>query len=278
MSALRPELCSVHTHSTLCDGKSTPAEMAAAAWAAGVRYFGLSGHSHTYCPDDGGGVLPADMAEYRETALRLRREYAGRMEVLLGLEWDSCADVSPEGFDYWIGSVHNLHDRETGKYYIVDWELESLASCCVEMFRGSFPALIGQYYADVAAVAAKKPTILGHFDLICKLNGDGALFDEEDRHYRAAALASLHAADPAATLLEINTGGISRGYRKTPYPAAFLLREWKKMGGKVILTSDSHSTDTVVYGYGQAAALAKAAGFADSVLLTAHGPEICPLV
>ena len=277
MSALKPELCSVHTHSTLCDGKSTPEEMAAAAWAAGVRYFGFSGHSHTFCPDDGGGVLPADMTEYREAVLRLRREYEGRMEILLGLEWESCSDVSPEGFYYWIGSVHNLHDRETGKYYIVDWEMESLARCCVEMFHGSFPALIGQYYADVADVAAKKPTILGHFDLITKLNGDGELFDEDDRHYRAAALASLHAADPTATLLEINTGAMSRGYRTAPYPALFLLKEWHGMGGRIILTSDSHSADTVIFGYDAAAALATAAGFRESVLLTSQGPVICPL-
>ena len=277
MSALKPELCSVHTHSTLCDGKNTPEEMAAAAWAAGVRYFGFSGHSHTFCPDDGGGVLPADMTEYRETVLRLRREYEGRMEILLGLEWETCSDVSSVGFDYWIGSVHNLHDRETGKYYIVDWEMESLAKCCVEMFHGCFPALIGQYYADVAAVAAKKPTILGHFDLITKLNGDGELFDEDDRHYRSMALESLHMADTASTLLEVNTGAMSRGYRKMPYPALFLLKEWKEMGGKIILTSDSHSTDTVIYGYAQAAVLAKAAGFSDCVLLTAHGLKTCPL-
>lgn len=44
---LTPECCSVHTHSVLCDGKGTLAEMAAAAYAAGVRFFGASGHSHT---------------------------------------------------------------------------------------------------------------------------------------------------------------------------------------------------------------------------------------
>ena len=277
MRALTPELCSVHTHSALCDGKHTPEEMAAAACAAGVRYFGFSGHSHTSCPSDAGGVLPSDMTEYRETVLRLRREYEGRMEILLGLEWDSVSDVSPAGFDYWIGSVHHLQNPDTGVYYTVDWKPESLAKCCVELFHGCFPALIGQYYADVAAVAAKKPTILGHFDLITKLNGDGELFDEDDRHYRSAALASLRTVDTAATLLEINTGAVSRGYRKTPYPAIFLLREWKEMGGRIILTSDSHSADTVVYGYADAAELARAAGFGESVLMTARGPEMCLL-
>ena len=102
---MTPKLCSVHNHATLCDGRDTPEAMAAAAFAQGIRYFGLSCHSHTPIPDDEGAVLPADMAAYRDTVLRLRKTYAGRMEVLLGLEWDSQSDVSSSGFDYWIGSV-----------------------------------------------------------------------------------------------------------------------------------------------------------------------------
>ena len=103
---LTPFFCSVHTHSTMCDGKNTLAEMAAAACAAGVKYFGASGHSHTPMPEDEGCVLPADMTAYRAEVLRLREAYAGRMEVLLGIELDNCADVGAEGFDYWIGSAH----------------------------------------------------------------------------------------------------------------------------------------------------------------------------
>ncbi len=60
--------------------------------------------------------------------------------------------------------------------------------------------------------------------------------------YRAAALEALHAADPDATLLEINTGGVARGYRAAPYPALFLLREWRSMGGRSS-SSDAHSKD-----------------------------------
>ena len=133
------------------------------------------------------------------------------------------------------------------------------------------------YFAEVARVAAKRPTILGHIDLVTKLNAGNKFFDEDAPRYRAAALAALHAADPRATLLELNTGAMSRGYRDAPYPALFLLKEWRAMGGRIILTSDSHSADTVVYGYDRSIALAKAAGFDRSVLLTAAGAVECPL-
>ena len=109
-------------------------------------------------------------------------------------------------------------------------------------------------------MADRRPAILGHIDLVTKLNRGNALFDEDDPRCRTAALEALHHTDPDATLLEVNTGAISRGYRDTPYPAVFLLREWRGMGGQIILTADAHSPETVVYGYGQAAELARAAG------------------
>lgn len=274
--SLTPFACSVHTHSTLCDGKNTPEEMAAAAYAAGVKYFGISCHSHTPIPVDEGAVLPADMTAYRAEALRLREEYAGRMEVLLGIEWDSQSDIRPEGFDYWIGSVH--YQRGTNdRYYAADWGEEHFIACRDDLFGGDALAVAEGYFTEAARTAAMKPTVLGHIDLIVKLNAGNKFFDEEAPRYKRAALDALHAADAGETLLEINTGGMARGYRTAPYPALFLLKEWRAMGGEIILTSDAHSADTIVYGYEQAAELAKAAGFGRSVLLTMDGPAACPL-
>ena len=270
---MTPFVCSVHTHATCCDGKNTLEEMAAAAYAAGVQYYGVSCHSHTPIDLDMGYVLPADMTAYREAVLALREEYAGRMEILLGLEWDSQSDITPEGFDYWIGSAH--YQRQGGKAYAADWGEEAFTACRDEAFGGDALAVAEGYFREVARVAAMKPTILGHMDLITKLNAGNRFFDETSPRYEKAALEALHTADPKATLLEINTGGMARGYRDAPYPALFLLREWRRLGGRIILSSDSHSADTILYGYGDALVLAKAAGFDKSTILTLHGPVEC---
>ena len=128
------KFCSVHTHSILCDGKNTIAEMARAAFAAGAVSFGASGHSHTQISWDEGCVLPADPVEYRDEVLRLRKEYRGRMDVLLGIEWDSQSDQPPPDWaDYWIGSVHNVYDEKAGVYHCVDWDENMLEDCCREM-------------------------------------------------------------------------------------------------------------------------------------------------
>ncbi len=273
---LTPPCCSVHNHADLCDGKDSAVAMAEAAFQRNVRYFGLSCHSHTPIPADEGAVLPADMTAYRETVLALRDQYAGRMEVLLGLEWDSQSDISPEGFDYWIGSVH-YQKGANGKYYAADWGEEHFAACRDECFSGDALAVAEGYFREVCQVAARKPTILGHIDLITKLNAGSRFFDESSPRYRAAALEALHTADPLMTLLEINTGGVSRGYRTMPYPAQFLLEEWSAMGGQVIFTSDAHQTRDILFGYDQAAELAKAAGFRTSAILTRQGIRECPL-
>ena len=182
---------------------------------------------------------------------------------------------SPEGFDYWIGSAH--YQRQNGKPYAADWGEEAFTACRDEAFGGDALAVAEGYFREVSRVAAMRPTILGHIDLITKLNAGNRFFDESASRYKHAALEALHAADPKATLLEINTGGMARGYRDAPYPALFLLREWRAMGGRIILTSDSHSADTILYGYDQSAELAKAAGFEASVLLTSAGAVECPL-
>lgn len=276
MSGLSPYLCSVHTHAAFCDGKDSLEDMAAAAYAAGVKYYGVSCHSHTPIDLDVGFVLEADMTAYREAVLRLRQQYAGRMEVLLGLEWDSQSDILPEGFDYWIGSAH-YQKAPNGKCYAADWGEEAFAACRDEAFGGDALAVTEGYFREIEKVAAKKPTILGHIDLITKLNGGNKFFDEDAPRYKAAALHALHSVDPEATVLEINTGGMARGYRNAPYPAMFLLEEWKRMGGRIILTSDAHNASGILYGYDASIALAKSAGFNSCVLLTDTGFSECPL-
>ena len=46
----------------------------------------------------------------------------------------------------------------------------------------------------MAKVAEKKPTILGQFDLIKKINGGNKFFDENDPRYTSAANSALMAA------------------------------------------------------------------------------------
>ena len=105
-----------HTHSTLDDGKSTLAEMAAAAHTMGLTRFGFSGHR--YCPWEEDYCIPQNrVEEYLATARALREKYAGEMEIFVGMELDYYGQ-RPEGLDYAIGSVHGMFCN--GGFYAVD--------------------------------------------------------------------------------------------------------------------------------------------------------------
>ena len=267
--------CTVHCHTNLCDGKNTAAEMAAAAVGKGIKVLGLSGHSHTP-HDDSYCTTVENTAFYRKEIVRLNREYAGKLTILCGLEWDQWSDEDPADWDYIVGSAHYV-TGPSGVIHSVDHNMESLEAA-FEDFGGDGLAMAEAYFAAVAEVAEKRPTVLGHFDLLKKLNRDGRFFDENHPRYRAAALAALEAAAGKVQALEINTGGVARGYRDEFYPAPFLLARWKELGGRVIITADAHNTDGLLYGFEQAAAYARAAGFTETVVLNTAGKmEICPL-
>jgi histidinol-phosphatase (PHP family) len=48
-------------------------------------------------------------------------------------------------------------------------------------------------------------------------------------------------------IFEINTGAISRGYRATPYPSAEIIAYLKQRGAILLLSSDSHSKETLAF-------------------------------
>ena len=107
-----------------------------------------------------------------------------------------------------------------------------------------------------------------------KLNEGNKYFDETSDWYKTLALDALHAIDPKASLLEINTGSKTRS---APYPAKFLLEAWRAMGGRIIITADAHTPDGILAKYQNAINLAKSAGFTHTVLLTSQGSVDCPI-
>ena len=263
---------SVHCHSTMCDGKNTLQDMASAACAQGLTTLGFTGHSYTqrdreYC------MSPSRTAQYKATIAKLKAEYKGKVDILCGIEWDILSEDKRTGYDYWIGSAHHLYGKNTGKYYEIDFRPQDLWDCINDDFDADPLAAVEAYFAEVEKVAALKPDILAHIDLIKKLNAKGEFFDEESPRYKAAALKALQAAKDNDCLLEVNTGSVYRGYRKDFYPGPWLLGEWQKMGGKVIITSDSHDIASLTYGFDEAAAAIKAAGFTSVEVLTGHGFE-----
>ena len=138
-------------------------------------------------------------------------------------------------------------------------------------------AVAEAYFANVAKVAEKKPTILGHFDLIKKINDGNKFFDENDPRYTAAATSALMAAARSRCVLEVNTSAAYRGFRKDYFPSDAILKEWLVLSGNVVITADAHDTKALTYGFEEAAAHLKELGYTKVQVLGKNGFTPCEL-
>ncbi len=117
-------------------------------------------------------------------------------------------------------------------------------------------------YFDIVSRVYEKThcDIIGHFDLITKYNERERIIDTENPRYIAAWKKAVDALIPAGVPFEINLGAIFRGMRTTPYPSVEQIKYIASRGGKFILTSDSHSADTVALDFPKWKAWAEALG------------------
>ena len=249
----------LHAHSTYDDGKATIREMIEASMTAGLTSLGISVHSPLPY-ESGWGVYPDRLDEYHEELAALREEYAGRMEVFAGIEWDIMTKTDLSRFDYVIGSVHHIPAKDPR--LCVDTSAEITNRFIAEDYAGDRDAAAEAYFAQYDAVAAQPyAKIVGHVDLLTKFDERAHIFDPESPRYRKAALAAMEKLNAAGKIFEINTGAISRGYRTTPYPSRELLCALREMGGRITISADAHHASGVACAYEQAEALAKACGF-----------------
>ena len=212
----------LHTHTAFCDGRDTPEELVKAAIALGMDSLGFSGHAPME-GQKGWTMAPEEVPRYRAELLRLREQYAGRLEIFLGLEQDYFSPPPGEGWDYLIGSVHQV--VKDGAPLPVDESEEVFVRNVERHWGGDFLAFAEEYYRLVGEVAERTGCqIVGHFDLICKFNEGDRLFDTAAPRYVNAALEALDRLAEGGAICEINTGAMSRGYRTAPYPAPWLLR------------------------------------------------------
>lgn len=244
-----------HTHTNFSDGKNTPEEVIEAAIKLGFTSIGISDHAYTdFCTH---WVTPRSrMDEYKETLYDLKKKYAGKINVYVGIEQDALAEPVPDGFEYVIGSVHWL--KKDGNYLAMDESRPTLENAISEYYGGDADALAEEYFSLVSTYADDpKVAVVGHFDLITKFDEKGEpLFSPTPRYTMAWQSAAKKLID-AGKIFEINTGAISRGHRTTPYPSEEILEFLSKHGAKVIVGSDSHSADTLDCAFPLAEELAK---------------------
>ncbi|MBQ9419568.1 MAG: histidinol-phosphatase [Synergistaceae bacterium] len=250
-------LADFHVHTCYCDGKDTPEDIVVEAISRGMKKIGFSGHSYTSF-DPHVCMSPDSTAQYKAEINRLKHKYESQIEILCGIEQDYYADFPAEGFDFVIGSLHYVTCG--GEYIAVDHTFKHFEDA-VEKFGGDVYSMLENYFSTVSNIVSKTGAdIIGHFDLISKFNDGNKFFDENHERYIKATENALDTLLKTGKPFEINTGAISRGYKKDPYPSKQILKYIAENGGKVILSSDSHRKETLMYGFKECEELAKSLG------------------
>lgn len=275
----------LHTHSTFSDGKYSLEENVLSAIEKNMLSLGFSDHSFTG-PDSSYCMRLDQYEAYLEEITRLKKAYADQLTIYSGLELDyyslvpevfvkgkdlengtldtdsivtdppvfSLSDLAP--FDYIIASVHYI--VKNGICYPIDHSPEQQLHCIQNAFDGDILAM-AQCYFDLLCehVERVKPTVVGHFDVLTKFS----LMPEDDERYREIARMALKRVIRTCPYIEVNTGAIARGWRKVPYPSHDLLKTVLEEGGEIVLGSDSHHRDNLIFNFDETVELLKTIGF-----------------
>ena len=266
-------LSNIHTHSNMSDGKNTLEEMVLAALDRGFVSLGFSDHG--WAPYDSDCSMSIEGEKiYREECARLREKYAGRIDLAVGYEHCALApDTDLSVYDYVIKSVHRV--LKDGEYLGVDHSPEIFDGIVRDYYGGDPYGFVRDYFDLVCWSIQNIPgEILGHIDLITKFNQDDCRFSTSDPRFVGPALETLRLAVEKDMIVEINTGAMSRGYRKEPYPGPALLKALKDMNGRITISSDCHRAEWIDFAFDQAAEMAKAAGFKENYIWKNGG--LCP--
>ncbi len=223
-------IANYHTHTWRCNhAVGDEDSYVKAALEQGFSILGFSDHTPYRFPDDYRSAIRMtleQLPEYRDVVLSLRKKYAGRIEIPLGLELEYYPDCLPhllpilrdQGIEYLLLGQHFLGNEAGQPYSGRATEDVSILECYCRQSMDAMQTGLFSYFA--------------HPDLIH--------FTGDDKTYRSHMRRLCREARSCNLPLEINMLGIWSGRH---YPD---IRFWElaaEEGCSVILGCDAHAPE-----------------------------------
>lgn len=225
-------LVNLHTHTSRCrHACGTERDYIETAIRAGMEVLGFSDHAPILFPGSYYSTMrmyPEEAADYAETLLRLREEYSGRIQILIGYEIEYYPDLfeptlrflSQFPLDYLILGQHYL-GNEIGSAYVshgtdrVSELRRYVDQCCAGLETGRF-------------------TYLAHPDVF-RFTGDPAVYRAEMERLCRKAL-ETH------TPLELNMLGADT---QRHYPNEAFWQIAGACGNTAVIGCDAHKPESL---------------------------------
>jgi len=246
----QPLLYESHMHTPLCrHARGEPEEYAAVAQKRGLAGIIVTCHNplpHGWA--QGSRMYPNDWENYLQIVERARNEWAGRVDVRLGLEADYWPGLEPfleeqlqsADFNHVLGSVH----PQVGDYRAQFWMGDAREYQRTYFEHLAMAAEIGLF------------DTLSHPDLVKNFTADAWQLNEIMPDIRRA----LDRIAEAGTAMELNTSGRHKTIPEMN-PGFEILCEMQARGIPVTLGADAHDPHRVAEGYEDAMTILQRAGY-----------------
>lgn len=257
-----------HMHTHFCDGKNSPEDYVLLALEKGMTAIGFS--THAPVPIENKWNMRIEMLpNYITEIARLKQKYANKIEIYTGFEMDYLiTDTKQRIFsyinkaDYTIGSVHYLYAAKNKKYCCIDGSVSDVAATFKEFADGDSKLCVNAYYQEIIRIIHEfKPDIIGHLDVIKKQNKNNIYFSEKENWYINLVNKVLDEVAHAGVIIEVNTGGITRGFLTETYPSTWILNEILKRKIPIIISSDAHKAEDIDSYFSETVQKLRALGF-----------------
>lgn len=278
------QLSNYHSHCTFCDGRSTPEDFVKFAVSNGFRAYGFSSHSplpfETFW-----NMSKEDMPEYLMEIERLKKKYAGRLEIYVALEIDYLDDTYNPSvpyfqnlpLDYRIGSIHFLpvsSSLREENMVCIDGSFSEFQKGVDRYYEGDIRKMVTHYFSSTRKmIESGGIDMIGHMDKIY-MNGQqckGFSFDAP--WYQNPFNECLELIAQKGIMVEINTKNLQK--KGQTFPHRNYLNRLKDLHIPVLINSDCHYPDLVNDGRREAFEWLKQAGFKTTrELIRGHWEEV----
>ena len=249
-----------HMHTEFSTDSDTPVrEMIEGAIRKGLKKICITDHydqDYPYYEELGKDAFTFDLEQYFKKLTPLKEEYAGRIDVRIGVEiglqphlgefYKKFANAYP--FDFIIGSVHLVHG--TDPYYQEIFQNKTDE----EAYRETFIETL----ENIKAV--DDFDVLGHMDYICRYGR------HKSREYSYARFsdeidAILKTLIEKGKGIEMNMSGFKYGLGFC-HPHPDVLKRYRQLGGEIITVgADGHCPEHIAYDFDKVSEILKSCGF-----------------
>ena len=259
-----------HTHTEFCPHGSREATEGFIRRAIELEFLSYSLTEHPPLPpgfEDPAppkdcGIAAQDLEPYFELAHLLKRDFAGRIEVEVGLEVDyipgyetwtrSLLDQYGPGMQDGLLSVHFLEGN--GGWRCVDHSPDDFHEGLLEPY-GSMEAVHQAYWslvrqAILADLGPYKPRRMGHLSLVHKFQRRFPL--QNPFHCKSQIEEILELIKDKSMQLDLDTAGLYKPDCLETYPPGWIVKEAIQREIPIVYGSDAHSVSGVGQGFDQA--------------------------